>query len=74
MANPLEALQMDRIRTIRYDEVSQVLTVNFSDWGTMRYFDVPPSEWATLNAVFSKAAYLQQVLEPRHRTVQLLAA
>ncbi len=66
---------MTEIRTMRYDEVSQVLTVSFCDFrGTTRYFDVPPSEWAALNAVFSKAAYLQAVLQPRHRTVQSLAA
>ncbi len=66
---------MTQIRTMRYDEVSRVLTVRFNGWaGATRYFDVPPSEWETLNAVFAKAAYLQQVLQPRHRTVQLLAA
>ena len=66
---------MTEIRTMRYDEVGRVLTVNFRGWGgTVRYFDVPPSEWFELNAVFRKAAYLQAVLQPRHRTVQLLAA
>ena len=66
---------MTEIRTMRYDEVGQVLTVSFGGWGgTTRYFEVPPAEWAELNAVFSKSAYLQQVLQPRHRTVHLLAA
>ena len=62
------------IRAMRYDEVGQVLTVDFRDWaGATRFFEVPPAEWATLNAVFQKAAYLQQVLQPRHRSVQLAA-
>ncbi|SEB91950.1 KTSC domain-containing protein [Terriglobus roseus] len=63
------------IRTMRYDEVGQVLTVDFRDWaGTTRYFEVAPAEWAKLNAVFQKAAYLQQVLQPRHRSEQMQAA
>ena len=66
---------MTEIRTMRYDEVAQVLTVHFRGYGgTTRYFEVPPAEWAALNAVFSKAAYLQGVLQPRHRTMHLLAA
>jgi hypothetical protein len=63
------------IEAMRYDEVAQVLTVSFRGWGgTRRYFEVPPAEWATLNAVFGKAAYLQQVLEPRRRNELMQAA
>jgi hypothetical protein len=63
------------IQGMRYDEVAQVLTVSFRGWGgTRRYFEVPPSEWATLNAVFAKATYLQQELAPRRRNELLRAA
>lgn len=66
---------MVSIRAMRYDEVSQVLTVDFRNWGgTKRYFDVPPSEWAQLQAVFAKAAYLQNEIAQRHRSEALLAA
>ena len=66
---------MVSIRAMRYDEVSQVLTVDFRDWGgTTRYFDVPPIEWAQLQAVFAKAAYLQNVIAQKHRSEALLAA
>jgi KTSC domain len=63
------------IQAMRYDEVAQVLTVSFRGWGgTRRFFEVPPTEWAALNAVFGKAAYLQQVLAPRRRNELLRAA
>jgi hypothetical protein len=66
---------MVSIRAMRYDEVSQVLTVDFRNWGgTKRYFDVPPSEWAQLQTVFAKAAYLQNVIAHKHRSEALMAA
>ena len=66
---------MTDIRTMRYDEVGQVLTVDFRDWGgTARFFEVMPTEWAALQAVFAKAAYLRDVVRPNHRCVELLAA
>ena len=67
-------MQMSSIRTMRYDEVGHVLTVDFTNWGgTTRFFDVPPSEWAELNAVFAKSAFLQNVIAQRHRSVALAA-
>ncbi len=66
---------MVSIRAMRYDEVGQVLTVDFRNWGgTTRYFDVPPREWAALQAVFAKANYLQNVIAPKHRSEELVAA
>jgi hypothetical protein len=63
------------IQGMRYDEVAQVLTVSFRGWGgTRRYFEVSPLEWASLNAVFGKATYLQQVLGPKRRNELLRAA
>ncbi len=68
-------MAMTAIRSMRYDEVAQVLTVEHRDWGgIVRYFEVHPAEWAALNAVFAKAAYLQRVLQPGHRSEQLQAA
>ena len=67
-------MQTASIRTMRYDEVGQVLTVDFANWGgTTRFFDVAPSEWAQLPAVFAKAAFLQEVIAQRHRSVALAA-
>lgn len=57
---------------MRYDEVAQVLTVVFRDFrGTTRYFDVPPADWAALDAVFSKARYLNEILQPNHRSIHM---
>lgn len=67
-------MQTSSIRTMRYDEVSRVLTVDFANWGgTTRFFDVPPAEWAELNAVFAKSAFLQNVTAQRHRSMALAA-
>jgi hypothetical protein len=63
------------IKTMRYDEVAQVLTVVFRGWGgTTRYFDVSPADWAELDAVFSKSAYLARMRERRRSVRMPLAA
>jgi hypothetical protein len=54
------------IATMRYDEVGRVLTIAFRGGrGTYRYFDVPPSEWASFQNAFSKGTYLNEIFKPK---------
>lgn len=65
--NCIETPESSNIARFFYDDVSQILKVEFKNGGTYDYFDVPPHLFEGMRHASSKGQYLAQQIKGSYR-------
>lgn len=63
----IETPESSNIARFRYEESSQILTVEFNHGGTYNYFDVPESVFEQMCSASSKGQFLAQSIKGLYR-------
>jgi hypothetical protein len=67
MVEWIETPESSTIMRIGYDNVSQIMTVEFKNSGTYNYFDVQPHMFEGIRNAPSKGQYLAQQVKGTYR-------
>lgn len=59
------------LHSVGYDDVSNVLEVQFRTGGIYRYFGVPPDVHAALLTAESKGRFFNSVIKPRYQYLRI---
>lgn len=65
--NWVETPESSNITRFRYDESSNILTIEFQNGGTYEYFDVPLHVFQEMCSAASKGQYLAQYIKGSYR-------
>lgn len=63
----IDTPESSNIARFSYDEVSQILTVEFNHGGTYNYYDVPNMVFEQMQAASSKGQFLAQSIKGSYR-------
>jgi hypothetical protein len=63
----IETPESSNISRFKYDETSQVLTVEFNNGGMYNYYDVPNTVYEQMQTASSKGKFLAQAIKGTYR-------
>jgi len=60
-------LNSSRIKSVEYNDSTDVLTIDFVKGGKYKYFSVPPEVYAGITQSKSPGAYFDAVIKPKYK-------